>query len=442
MRYIQRDIDEDLILWKNDPKHKPLIVRGARQVGKSSSIRHLAESFDYFIEVDLEQKKSLHVLFEGDINPEKIFEELSLLFNTPVIAGRTLIFFDEIQACIPAISALRYFYEKTPEIHVIAAGSLLEFALKDLPSFGVGRVRSLFLYPMSFAEFLVARGQNLLKDALFKLDVLENMSDALHQKLIENLIRFMLMGGMPEVVSTYVSNGSLLDCQQILDDITTSLFDDFAKYKSKVPPSRLREVFSSVAQQSGKKFMFSQINQVDSHAQLKQALEILELAGIVHSVTHCAANGLPMAAETNPKFKKYLIFDTGIFQRMCKLNLVDFFTDASLEQINKGSFAEVYAGLEILKALPNNQAQSLYYWHRIKRGSQAEVDYLAQIHGEIIPIEVKSGIKGKMQSLRQFLSEKNKPFGIRTSLEKYGKYDDILVVPLYALAAYITKHND
>jgi predicted AAA+ superfamily ATPase len=433
MQYIERSIDKELLEWKNRPLRKPLLVRGARQVGKSSTVRNLGRTFEYFIELDFISNKSIHRLFEGDINPARIYEELSLIFNTPIIPNKTLVFFDEIQSCIPAITSLRYFYEKTPDIHLIAAGSLLEFALKDLPSFGVGRIRSIYLYPFSFSEFLLAFKERGLVKLLEEFDFNKPLSKALHTKLKQYLIRFITIGGMPEVVASYVSGKSLIDCQKILEELTNSFYDDFAKYKSRVPSARLREVFSSVIMQTGSKFVLSQIESQSNHLQLKESLELLEQAGIIFPVVHSSSNGIPLGAQTHIKFRKYLIFDTGIYQRFLNLDLSELLLNTEISLANKGVIAELYVGLELIKAQPDNQAPSLHYWQREKKGSQAEVDYVIELGDKIIPIEVKSGIKGKMQSLRIFIEEKGSKFGVRTSLENFSRMEEIRIIPLYAI---------
>ncbi len=433
MEYIERHIDKSLIEWKNKTSRKPLLVRGARQVGKSSTVRNLGRTFEYFIEVDFISNKSIHRLFEDDINPSRIYEELSLIYNTPIVPNKTLVFFDEIQSCIPAINSLRYFYEKTPDIHLIAAGSLLEFALKELPSFGVGRIRSIYLYPFSFSEFLSGFKERGLVELLEKFEIDKPLSETLHTKLKQYLIRFITIGGMPEVVASYTSGKSLIECQEVLEELTNSFYDDFAKYKSRVPSKRLREVFSSVIMQTGSKFVLSQIESQSNYLQLKESLELLEQAGIIFPVVHSSSNGIPLGAQTNIKFRKYLIFDTGIYQRFLNLDLSELLLNTEISLVNKGAIAELYAGLELIKAKPDNQAPSLYYWQREKKGSQAEVDYVIELGDKIIPIEVKSGIKGKMQSLRIFLEEKGSKFGVRTSLENFSWIQKIRIIPLYAI---------
>jgi predicted AAA+ superfamily ATPase len=433
--YVKRKIDSVLQAWKASARRKPVLLRGARQVGKSSSVRELAKQFDYFVEVNFDgdaQERGVNAVFEKGLSPQRICEELSAIYSTPVAAGRTLLFLDEIQACIPAISSLRYFYEQHPELHVVAAGSLLEFALEALPSFGVGRVRSLFMHPFSFDEYLRAMGHEILADAVLKATPDNPYSEALHRQCVQHLQRFILVGGMPEVVATYAGGGSLLDCQAVLDDLTLALYADFAKYKARVPASRLREVFASVMRQTGGKFIYSNASQASNHLQVKESVELLELAGLIYPVTHTSANGIPLAAEQNVKFRKYLIFDTGIFQRFLQLDISKILLADSFQQVNKGGIAELFVGLELLKAAPANNTSQLYYWQREQRGSSAEVDYVVQRRDKVVPVEVKSGTQGSMQSLHLFMQEKESEYGIRTSLENFAQYGKIKVYPLYA----------
>ena len=399
MAYIKRQIDIVLSDWKADPYRKPLLIRGARQVGKSTAVRNLAKSFDYFVEVNFEMQKSMHLLFEQDLEPFKICEELSLLTNTPIIPGKTLLFFDEIQACLPAISSLRFFYEKYPELHVVAAGSLLEFALKRLGSFGVGRIRSVYMYPFSFEEFIDAVGESGLVESLRNCVLGRPFTELIHSKFIDYLIRFVIVGGMPEVVATYVRTSSLYDCQIILDDLINSFYDDFAKYKSNVPTSRLKEVFNSVINQVGNKFVYSQASTDSNHYQIKESIELLQLAGLIYPITHSSGNGVPLASEINLKYQKYIVLDTGLFQRILGLDLNDLILEAKLEQINKGELAEMFVGTELIKKEFTFSAPQLFYWQREAQGSQAEIDYLIQRGKAVVPIEVKAGTRGKMQSL-------------------------------------------
>ncbi|MDR1222306.1 MAG: AAA family ATPase [Tannerella sp.] len=434
--YLERTVDKELSKWKTDEYRKPLLLRGARQVGKSSTVRELGKQFDSFLEMNFEKKESrdAKLLFERSSSPKRLCDELSALYDMPVIPGRTLLFLDEIQACIPAISSLRYFYEEYPELHVIAAGSLLEFALQEVPSFGVGRIRSIYMYPFSFDEYLRAMGAGMLAGALQKATPEDSFSESLHNRCLQELLRFMLIGGMPKVVATYARGGSLLDCQKMLDDLTFSLYDDFSKYRERVPTSRLREVFASVIHQTGGKFTYVHASKDTSYRQIKESMELLELAGIIYPVTHTSANGLPLAAEMNTKHRKYLIFDTGIYQRFLRLDPGQLLTAEKPEQVNRGALAELFAGLELLKSAPCTFPMQLYYWQREKAGSSAEVDYVVQSGADIVPLEVKSGTKGSMQSMFQFLSEKKYPYGIRCSMENFGTYPNVKIYPLYAVS--------
>jgi hypothetical protein len=309
----------------------------------------LSRQFDHYLEVNFEEQRQVHKLFEGDLNPKELCENMSILYNVPIIPGKTLLFFDEVQACIPAISSLRFFYEKYPELHVIAAGSLLEFALAEIPSFGVGRIRSLFVYPLSFDEFLTAIGESQLLTAKRKATFKKPLPEPIHQKLLNHVKRFLILGGMPEVIASFVQNGNINSCGQVLDDLIISLKADFAKYKGQVPFLRISEVFDSVVRQAGGKFVYTKAATETSHRQIKEAVELLIMAGLVIPVTHTAANGLPLGAEANPKQRKMLLLDTGIFQRLLGLNISEILFEDNFDAINKGAIAEQFVGLEILK---------------------------------------------------------------------------------------------
>jgi predicted AAA+ superfamily ATPase len=422
--------------WKASRIHKPILLRGARQIGKSSSVREFGKQFDNFVEINFEKKEHIQTktVFECTSSPHKIIEELEAIYGQSIRAGKTLLFFDEIQACTPAIESLRYFYEEMPELHVIAAGSLLEFALREIPSFGVGRITSIFMYPLCFIEYLRAMGFDAMANKMAEATPEQPLSEAIHSNIINHLVRFISIGGMPEVVKTYIEDKNLLKCQQVLDDLMDTYHDDFSKYKKRVPPTRIRAVFSSVMDQCGKKITYSNASKEANTDQVKDSLTLLEMAGLTHSIYHSSANGIPLGAQINRKFTKYIPFDTGIFQRFLGLNIGEIITGQTLEQINKGDIAELFAGLEILKAMPANVHSQLYYWQREKNGSHAQVDYLVQKGNAIIPVEVKSGTTGKMQSLHLFMREKQSDYGIRTSLENFSQYDKIKVFPLYAIS--------
>lgn len=236
MKYLERQIDKEFEAWKSSVEHKPLLVRGARQVGKSSAIRHLGESFPYFLEVNFERDKTVKEFFDGDLNVKFISEQLSAYFKVPVIPGKTLLFLDEIQACPNAIHSLWFFKEDYPELHVVAAGSLLEFALKDLGAYGVGRIRSMFVYPMSFDEFLYALGDDGLVSMKRNATSQKPLMNVFYERLVERFRSFLLIGGMPAAVAKYVDTNSYLEVDSVLSELKQTYLDDFVKYKAKVNP--------------------------------------------------------------------------------------------------------------------------------------------------------------------------------------------------------------
>jgi len=440
MIYYNRDIEQELINWMSDSDRYPLLIRGARQVGKSSVIRNLGKKFHNFVEVNFDLDSDVKAIFTGDFRPKRICEQLSVFYNMPIIPGETLLFFDEIQSCLQAISSLRFFYEQYPELHVIAAGSLLEFAMSELTTFGVGRVRSMYLYPFSFGEFLHAANADLLRKSIADASPQNPLSETIHYKALNLYKQFLIIGGMPKVISTYFNGGDMLKCQQVLEDLIISYDDDFAKYKKKVSSSIIRIVFNSVVEQNGHKFVYKNSLPELNRIQIKDALELLSMAGLIIPVTHTAANGIPLGAEINIKIRKYILFDTGIFQRLLGLKLSDVLLGTDFQSINKGAIAELNVGLELIKSASCYERRSLYYWHREAKSSNAEVDYLLQINEHILPLEVKAGSKGSMQSLYLFMDEKKIESGIRISQENFSTFRNINVYPLYAVSN-ITKLN-
>lgn len=430
---MKRNIDKKLQIWKDSTDRKVLLVRGARQVGKTYSIRAFGKQFKHFLEVNFEEHKDITGFFEGSLNIEKIIQKLSAFFSIPIVDGQTLLFFDEIQACPNALRALRFFYEKKAGLHVIAAGSLLEFALSEILSYGVGRIESLYMYPLSFDEFLLA----LNKEQILKIkcgNLLKELDPAFHNELLDLVKFFLMIGGMPEVIDIYLKKSDIALCFKKINDLITSFQDDFRKYKTKVPSIWIKEVFNSMVLQAGCKFKYSNIDSRAAHNPLKEALEILIQAGLAYKIYHSSAQGIPLGGQIKVNKFKVILFDSGIHLQMLGLDLQEILTSQDIELINKGSLAEVFAGNELIKYLPQAQKKDIYYWHRESRASNAEVDYVIQKGMDIIPIEVKSGIKGKMQSLRLFLTERKIKKGIRLSLDKFSIHGDIWNYPLYAIS--------
>lgn len=445
MRYYKRNIDDKLLEWKESSRRKPLLIRGARQVGKSTAVRHLGKGFKYFVEVNLESQPSVRQLFTKDIDVHRTCEAISATLGIPVVAGKTLLFIDEIQVCQEAIMSLRYFKEDYPELHVIAAGSLLEFTLEELPSFGVGRIRSLYMYPFSFDEFLLAQGLDTTVDFKHKATSLSPLPEAVHNKLVEQLKTFYLVGGMPAAITEWVESKSYIECNRVHNDILDTYQDDFSKYKSRISPALLRQVLRSVALQAGCKFVFRQVADDIHSSVIKEALHLLTLAGLIKPVTHSDGNGVPLGAEENCNYTKYLFLDLGLMQTMLGTPAANVLLSSDVDFVNKGAASEMFAGLELVKNHDCFQKAEMYYWQNLSRGTNAEIDYLVVKDGIVVPIEVKASTRGSMQSLWLFMRKKGLHRAIRTSLENFGEFEyvdkesqdevrHVDVVPLYALS--------
>lgn len=429
--YKERIIDVALLEWSKRSSHKPLLLRGARQVGKSTAVRHLGEQFDTFIEINFDKQKTFHALFEGDLDVHRIASQIANLMGKTVEPGKTLLFFDEIQACPNAILSLRFFNEDYPELHVIAAGSLLEFALADLPTFGVGRLHSLFMFPMSFDEFLSATGHAGLILERKKASPTQPLNPVFHDQLIRQFRNYIMIGGLPEVVCKWDETGDYLQCQELQDQLVVSYEDDFAKYQKKVNPELLRRVLRSAAVQITNKFIYSQASS-DKAEKVREALNLLTMAGLLIPVTRTDANGLPLGSEADYTYQKMLLFDSGILLRLLNMSLgsiqqisEEILTATETDLVNKGKISEMIAGLEIIKHMPNTLRHEMFYWVRMEKNSQAEVDYIEPYNGHILPIEIKAGTQGGMKSLWHFMRAKNLQYAIRCSLENFGQFDYI-----------------
>lgn len=448
--YYPRLIDNYLKEWALRPVRKPLLLRGARQVGKSTAVRQLGKQFENFVEINLEKQPSFIQFFQGDLDVKRIVPQLSAMVGKPIVAGQTLLFIDEIQASAEAIMALRFFKEDMPDLHVIAAGSLLEFALETLPTFGVGRIHSMFVYPMTFDEFLTACGEQLLLEARNNATAKTPLALPLYERLVGLFRSYMLVGGMPEVVAKWVETRDYLACQEVQDDIVLTYQDDFPKYRKRVDPTLLRLTLQSIALQIGNKFVYSQVGGGYSTNEVKKALDMLTLAGIITPVIHTNANGLPLGSEVDPTYRKMLLLDSGLLLRWLNMSgdtselTAQILTNSATDLVNKGALTEMIAGLELLRYRTPNMRHELFYWVRKAKNAQAEVDYLATYQSEVLPIEVKAGTQGGMKSLWQFMREKKLKNAIRASLENFDvfTYTDteeeairtVWVCPLFALS--------
>lgn len=430
---MKRTIDQHLLEWKSSPDRKVLVLRGARQVGKTYAVRKLGKTFPHFLEINFEENKDICSFFEHSLSPHALLEKLSAFFSVPITPSKTLLFFDEIQSCPNALSALRFFHEKIPTLHVIAAGSLLEFALSEIASYGVGRLNYLYMFPLTFDEFLIATSNQSLLALLNKHDITTPLDNVFHRKLLDAFKTYQIIGGMPAVVSHYVKNTDLLACQRLLDELIQSFEEDFAKYKYKSPVNRIKEVFQSVMMQAGGKFKYSNIETGSSAPMLKDALDLLIMAGLAYKIYHTSAQGIPLGAQIKQNHFKVISFDIGIHQRMLGLNLSEHLLAQSFNQVNKGNLAEIYVGQQLIALHSIHKPFSVFYWHRESQSSNAEIDYLIASNETLIPIEVKAGTKGQMQSMHIFMEERHCLRGIRVSMENFSNYDRIQTIPLYAV---------
>ena len=452
MSYYKRMIDASLSVWALKRVHKPVLLRGARQVGKSTAVRHLGESFANYVEINFEKQPEYKSLFQDNLDVLRIVPQMSAMCGKPITAGKTLLFFDEIQACPEAIMALRFFKEDMPLLHVVAAGSLLEFALAELPTFGVGRIHSIFMHPMTFDEFLEANGETLLMQARDNASSDNPLPEPLHEQLVKWLRTYMLVGGMPEVVKKWVDTHDFLQCQEIQDDIVVSYEDDFSKYRKKIDPVLLRRVMRSAAVQATNKFVYARVGEGYKTNEIKKALEMLVLAGILIPVTHTDANGLPLGSEADSAYRKMLLLDSGLMLRLLNMTMGDvlqittqILTASAADLVNKGPMAELVAGLELLRYQTPNLRHDLFYWYRQAKNSQAEVDYVTAYKQKVLPIEVKAGTQGGMKSLWLFMREKKLTEAVRCSLENFGSFEykdqeakdavrQVRICPLYAVS--------
>jgi len=390
---MRRLIDEQLAAWKSSPRRKPLIVRGARQVGKTWSIERFGElEFDAVAKIDFEKRPDLAPLFDGDLSPLKLIEQLELAIGRKIEGGKTLLFLDEIQACPRAITALRYLFEEAPELHVIAAGSLLEFALGQI-AVPVGRVSYRDMFPMTFQEYLIAMGNDPAAEAIIGQPTA--LAEPVHQMLLDALKRYFFVGGLPECVSIASSGGSLLDVFNVQDDILSAYRDDFAKYGGRSDKTCLDAVMMHVARQVGRQIKYTGLGDAHSGQTNRKAFELLCMARVVHKIPSARPAALPLGASANEKRFKAAFLDVGLMQRLCGLPVDREMQHRDLLDIYRGQLAEQFVAQELLVT----HRRELFYWSREARSSQAEVDFLALHDGRIHPVEVKSGKGGQLRSL-------------------------------------------
>lgn len=436
---MKRLIDHYLRLWIHDPYRKPLLLRGARQVGKTYAARQLGKLFDSFVEVNLEQYEKARSIFLQDLDPHRIIRDLSILLDVSITPGKTLLFIDEIQARPEALTSLRYMYEQMPELHVIAAGSLLDFAIEQV-GIPVGRVESLYVYPLSFMEFLAHAHKLLLAEVMQASNA--SLSEFMHTTLLQLLGQYIAIGGMPEAVSRWLSTDDPFAVARVHHQILDTYRQDFIKYAKKHQIKYVEQVFRSIPEQIGNKFKFSRIEGEYRKRELAPALDLLKTAGVAHNVFNSSGQGAPLGAQIDPQDYKVLFIDVGLAQASLNLDLADWFLQPQEAFVNKGAIVEAFVGQEMLVYADAYRKQQLYYWQREAKSSNAEIDYLIQKEQRIIPIEVKSGAGTGLKSMRMFLeTHAATPYGIRFAAQQYSVYEKLYTYPLYAVAQVCTVGN-
>ena len=418
--------------WIHKERRKPLLLRGARQVGKTWLVEKLAkEEFEYYLKIDFEENLELASLFEGDLNPQKICTELELRTGIDIIAGKTLLFIDEIQICPRAIMALRYFYEKMPDLHVIAAGSLLEFALSEI-SFPVGRIQSMEVHPMNFSEFLLAL--NYKKAAAICNSPITEVSESTHKFLIEQLRIYWLVGGMPECIKEYENTKSIKRAVEVQDEICETYQMDFNKYKPKTDINCLNTVFSGIAAKVGQQIKYTGLAKDYTIPTVKKAYESLSMARIAKKVKSVSSPGIPLEAHSSDKKFKNLFLDIGLMNRVMGIDYNEALNHKNLLAIYRGQLAEQFVGQEFATAT-NKQ---LYYWAREAKSSNAEIDYLSLIEGKFVPIEVKDGPSGKLRSLHLYRKTYQPLYSVVFHSGQKGvlKDENIIFLPLYFAGSF------
>jgi uncharacterized protein len=417
---VKRVREADLNAWASQPDRRPLVVRGARQVGKSHLVRTWgAMRFGKIVELNLERDPAIARCFL-DNDPRATLARLEAIARARIPAdGAALLFLDEIQAAPEVLAKLRWFAEELPALPLVCAGSLLDFALRD-PRFSmpVGRVTFMHLEPMGFGEFMQAMGEERLAGlaAGLSLDEVRAGTAALaplHDRVLDLFRQYLLVGGMPAAVERYRRDRSLLSASEIHGDLLAALRSDFAKYAERVHQGRLNKVLSSVAQQVGGKFRYAQVDRAERSAVLAKAVELLCMARVCHRVGSTPASAIPLGAGVDEKRFKLILLDVGLLSASLGLSVSGLEPGADLMLANRGALAEQVVGQLLRLCFRAHEEPALYYWHRESPGSEAEIDYVTQQGARVVPVEVKAGATGSLKSLHLFMAERRLPLAVR-----------------------------
>lgn len=425
---MKRDAFEFLTEWYQRSSRKPLVMRGARQVGKTWLVRNFAESQNLqLIELNFEKNPEFASVFSSN-DPSEILLLLGSSLKKSIDPQSSLLFLDEIQAYPLLLAKLRWFAEEMPQLAVIATGSLLEFTLREHSfSMPVGRISYMYLEPLSFEEFLMAQGNMPLLDYLRGYDLKKSIPQLIHDKLMAYLKEYILIGGMPAAVSSWINSRNLSEVYAIHNDLLGTYRDDFRKYRGRVPIERLDEVLSSIPKQLGERFVYKNVNPNEGTPSIKKAFDLLSLARVCHRITSTSANGVPLGAEVNNKFFKSIFIDVGLSSTMLGLQLHQIKNLGEIFLVNKGAIAEQVVGQLLRTLFPGYVEPELFYWQREKKGSDAEIDYVIQHQTNVIPIEVKAGTSGGLKSLHLFMGLRRYPVAVRINSD-YPRVEHLSVI--------------
>lgn len=416
---------KELVSWKDRPGRKPLLINGARQVGKSWLVETFGrEYFDGHIHtINFEKRRDIHPIFEKNLDPKRIIFELEIVLNISIRAGRDLLFFDEIQSCPGALGSLRYFYEEMPDLHLIAAGSLLDFEFRNQP-FPVGRLELSDLHPMNFHEFLIAKDKQNLVTLLESPP--QQLSEAIEQAILAELNEYFVVGGMPECVKIYLNERNIERVNKIQDELLYAYGQDFYKYQPAVNIDCLHDVLNSIAIGIGRQVIYSKLSERFSAPTIKKGVEVLKTARLLTQLNNTSLAGLPLA--TSGRQFKLFFLDIGLLLRLSKLPYQDALLKNNLTAAFKGMLSEQFVVQQITAA----QKAPLWYWARTSPGSTAEIDLVIVRKGEIIPLEIKAGKSGSLKSLRVLMEQYpaiQKAYVL--SQGRYGAEGKVEYIPLY-----------
>ncbi|MDO4546149.1 MAG: ATP-binding protein [Bacillota bacterium] len=435
---MKRKIEKDLLLWKKKERRKPLIVHGARQIGKTYSIREFGEKhYDDFVYVNFEMNAELAADFEMNLEPERLIDRIEIYFGKKINPESTLLFFDEIQTCERALTSLKYFYEEAPQYHIIAAGSLLGITLnREKYSFPVGKVQLLEMFPMDFEEFLWACKQDMLAAKIREHFQKQTQLDgAIHTKAMEQYRKYLVVGGMPEAVATYRESGKLIDVIEIQRNILDAYVADMAKYTTAAEGSRVLACFDSIPAQlakDNKKFQYKIIQKGGRASLFGTSIDWLSAAGIITKCEKVSRATVPLEAYKELSSFKLYLCDVGLLTLKAGTSAHDIV--AGNHNLFTGALTENY----VANALEKN-GHKLYYW---TSGGQAEVDFLLQLDGGITPIEVKSGEHARSRSLSVYRQKYSPPWSIRISGRNFGYKEGIKNIPLYSVHCIEKTESD